>query len=142
MSNDTKLAVRGNGSVAISDTEDPFAAFANEGLGIVGKLLTCKKGVWYVGSEGAKAQPGALFLGLVPTTMRGYVKWVDGRIADVRMGLVADNFPMPHLDSLPDREKSKWAVVDGKPQDPWRPCYRMLLIEMAVPHGDVTFSGG
>src|SRR5262249_29153285 len=50
--------------------------------------------------------------------------------------------PMPHLDSLPDRDKSEWAVVDGKAQDPWQPCYRMLLIEMAVPHGDVTFSGG
>ena len=31
---------------------------------------------------------------------------------------------------------------DGAPRDPWSRRYQFLLIEMAAPHGDVTFRGG
>ena len=32
-------------------------------------------------------------------------------------------------------------MPDGKPRDPWAQSYRVLLIELSPPHGDVTFSG-
>jgi hypothetical protein len=123
--------------------EDPFAAFANEGgPGIQGKLLTCKKGVWGIGADSDAVKAGTLFLALVPSTMRGWLKWVDGKVVDARMGLVANGFLMPHLYSLPDRDESQWEKnPDGTPRDPWSKCYRLLLIETAPPHGDVTFSG-
>ena len=37
---------------------DPYAAFANEsGPGIVGRLLTCKKGDWAIGQDSTPVPP-------------------------------------------------------------------------------------
>ena len=60
---------------------DPYAAFANEsGPGIVGRLLTCKKGEWAIGQDSTPVPPEARFLLIVPETMRGWMKWRDGRV--------------------------------------------------------------
>jgi hypothetical protein len=124
--------------------EDPYAAFANEGgPGIQGKLLTCKKGEWCIRADSDPVKSGALFLAIVPSMMRGWLKWVDGKIVGDRLGLVAKNFLMPHRYSLGDTDDEQWPEKnpDGTPRDPWSKCYQVLLIEVAPPHGDATFRG-
>ena len=78
---------------AVGEAADPYAAFANEsGPGIVGRLLSCRKGDWGIGQDNAPVPPEARFLFLVPETMRGWMKWRDSRVVASDMGLVRDNF--------------------------------------------------
>ena len=121
---------------------DPYAAFANEsGPGIVGRLLTCKKGDWAIGQDSTPVPPEARFLFVVPETMRGWLKWRDGRVVASDMGLVRDNFLVKHRYALDDLEESEWEKGSDGPRDPWSKSYRALLIECSPPHGDVTLSG-
>jgi len=58
--------------------DDPFNAFAREGgPGIVGKLLTCKKGVWGIGVDADPVPADTRLLFIVPELRRGWVKWQD-----------------------------------------------------------------
>ena len=58
------------------------------------------------------------------------------------MGYVKDHFPVRHRYSLPDSDETLWEKMpDGTPRDPWAQSYRVLLIEVSPPHGDVTLSG-
>ena len=134
--NDTTYAQR-------YEVTDPFAAFAAEGgPGIVGKPLACRKGDWSLGSDGDPVPAEARFLLLIDTMMRGWLKWHDGRVVDAEMGYVKDHFPVRHRYSLPDSDETLWEKMpDGTPRDPWAQSYRVLLIEGAPPHGDVTLSG-
>ena len=126
-----------------SDNTDPIAQFANEGgPGIQGKLLTCKKGSWGIGTDGDPVPVGTLYLLIVPTMMRGMLKWQGGIVVDAVMGLVTDGFMVPHRHTLGDLDESQWEKGPDGQRDPWAPCYRVLLIELAAPHGDLTFSGG
>ena len=97
--------------VARYETADPYAAFAAEsGPGIVGRLLTCKKGDWTIGQDSAAVPAEARFLLIVPEIMRGWMKWRDGRVVAADMGLVRDNFLVKHRYALDDLEES-----GGKP---------------------------
>ena len=49
---------------------------------------------------------------------------------------------VPHRHTLGDLDESQWEKGPDGQRDPWAPCYRVLLIELAAPHGDLTFSGG
>jgi hypothetical protein len=138
----TELTKRNEGYVTrYGGTENPYAAFANEGgPGIVGRLLTCKKGEWCIGADNDTVKPGTSYLAVVTSMRRGYLKWRDNKVVGDRMGLVAEGFLMPHASSLDDRDEETWEKnPDGTPRDPWSKCYELLLIEMAAPHGDVTF---
>src|SRR6476660_3566695 len=126
-----------------ANAEDPYAAFAGEGgPGIQGKLLTCSKGDWGIGQDKTPVKAGAEFLFIVPEMMRGWLKWVDHAVAEADMGYVRDNFLVKHRMALGDDDEDQWEKnPDGTPRDPWSRSYRALLIEMAAPHGDVTYSG-
>jgi hypothetical protein len=126
-----------------ADGTDPYTAFANEGgPGIQGKLLTCKKGSWGIGPDADPVKAGALFLMVVPSTMRGMLKWQANSIVNARVGFVADGFLMPDRQTLGDEDEARWETDPaGNPRDPWSKVYRVGLVEVAPPHGDVTFSG-
>ena len=129
--------------VARYEGGDPYAQFANEGgAGIIGKFLRCRKGEWTIGADDDPVKPGTQYLALVPTSMRGWKRWQGGIVVDAHMGLIADDYLVPHRHTLGDLDEGAWEPgQDGKPRDPWSRCYQLLLIEMARPHGDVTFSG-
>ena len=145
MTNDvTPKETNGNYVARYTDNVDPYAAFANEaGPMIVGQLLTCKKGVWGIGRDEDPVPEGARYLLLVPTMMRGMVKWMGGTVADAKMGFVKDNFLVPHRYSLGDLDEATWEKgPDGEPRDPWSKSYLVQLVELSPPHGDLTFSSG
>jgi hypothetical protein len=142
-----EIAIKNSNSSYVArytaDAKDPYQAFADEGgPGIQGKLLTCKKGEWCLGADNDTVKGGTLYLAIVPSSMRGWLKWVDNTVADARIGLIAENFLVPHRYTLGDMDEDAWEKSpEGKPRDPWSKVYRLLLIEMAPPHSDVTFSG-
>ena len=100
---------------------DPYAAFANEsGPGIVGRLLSCRKGDWGIGPDNAPVPPEARFLFIVPETMRGWLKWRDGRVVAADMGLVRDTFPSSIATPSTISTRASWEKnPDGTPRDPW-----------------------
>jgi hypothetical protein len=123
---------------------DPFASFANEGgAGIVGKLLSCKKGTWGIGQDETAPPSGARYLALMDSMMRGWLRWWGGVVTAADVGRVADNFLVKHRFALGEMDEAEWEKnPDGRPRDPWGKTYRMLLVECAAPHGDLTFSSG
>jgi hypothetical protein len=51
----------------------------------------------------------------------GWVKWVDGKPADRRMGRVADKFVPPPRSDLDDIDEHSWEMQeDGTRRDPWQ----------------------
>jgi hypothetical protein len=122
--------------------KDPFETFSSEGgPGIQGKLLTCKKGIWAIGADEDQVPAGTRYLAIVPSMMRGYLKWIDGKVVDARMGLVIEGYLMPHRYSLgDDDDEAQWEIHNDKPRDPWSRCHRMVLVELSPPHGELTFS--
>jgi hypothetical protein len=125
-----------------NDNRDPYEAFASEGgPGIQGRLLTCTKGEWGVGADKEPIKDGTKCLAIVDTMGRGWFRWWNGVVTDTVFGLVKDNFLVPHRFSLGDNEEDQWEKDPaGNPRDPWTRTYRMVLVEMTAPHGDLTFT--
>jgi hypothetical protein len=142
----TELANRPNGNVALYRAEeDGFSSFAAEGApGIKGKRLSFTKGDYSVGGRDDKvpAPQGARYLVIMPDIMRGVVKWGEHGISDAHVGRVSECYRQPHRNTLGDTDQSLWAVgKDGKPRDPWQRYLSAHLVELAVPHGSLTFVG-
>ena len=138
-----EIAKRNDSYVARYEVTDPFVSFSNEGApGIIGKLLTCKKGVYGIGSDESPPPAGARYLFLVETLSRGWLKWLSGVIVAADMGLVAENFLVKHRNALGDLDEEAWEQnPDGTRRDPWSRAYRAVLVEVSPPHGELTFSG-
>ena len=50
----------------------------------------------------------------------GWVRWVDGKPTDRKVGLIADGFVPPQRADLPDRDETTWEIQDdGTRRDPW-----------------------
>jgi hypothetical protein len=122
--------------------EDPFTKFGNEGAtGIVGTLYTNVKGDWLAGRDKAIVPAGTKMLVVVPTALRGWVKFGDHGIVSAEVGLVADNYLVKHRSALGDLDESLWPVGrDGKVRDMWTQYVSVQMIEMTPPHGDATFT--
>jgi hypothetical protein len=85
---------------------------------------------------------GTQFVACVGDTACGYVKWIDKKRVDERIGRVADGFIMPLRESLGDTDKSLWEQdAVGQPRDPWFPQW--FLPMAAVEDGNrVVFASG
>jgi len=88
------------------------------------RLLKFVKGKWYVGDD--ELSPGRKFIAHVPQLTQGMVKFFDGKVAEQRVGIVADGFVLPNRDELGDIDSSKWETDHaGAPRDPW--CHQYYL---------------
>jgi hypothetical protein len=112
--------------------EDPFTKFGNEGAtGIVGTLYTNVKGDWLAGRDKAIVPAGTKMLVVVPTALRGWVKFGDHGIVSAEVGLVADNYLVKHRSALGDLDESLWPVGrDGKVRDMCTQYVSVQMIEM------------
>jgi hypothetical protein len=90
------------------------------------RLLKFAKGKWYVGDDELPA--GREFMAHVPQLAHGWVKFVDGKVAEQRVGIVADGFEHATRDELGDTDESKWEKDGaGAPRDPWTSQYYLPL---------------
>jgi hypothetical protein len=107
----------------------------------LGDLLKYVKGDWERGPDRVPVPPGETFIAVMGTTTVGYLKWIDGKMVDHKMGLAADGFiPVPRRD-LDDYDSKSWKVDnDGDLIDPWQPTSLLVLISQAEPHELFTFS--
>jgi hypothetical protein len=88
------------------------------------RLLKFVKGKWYVGDD--ELSLGREFIAHVPQLAHGMVKFVDGKVAEQRVGIVADGFVLPSRDELGDIDSKNWETDHaGAPRDPW--CHQYYL---------------
>jgi hypothetical protein len=83
-------------------------------------MLRFKEGKFYIGED--EVPLGTEFIADTMSWTRGYVKWVDGLIAETRMDIVADGNPMPTREELGDLDENEWDKDErtGAPRDPWQ----------------------
>jgi hypothetical protein len=77
-----------------------------------------KKGKYYIDDN--EVPLGHQYIAHATQWVKCWIKFVDGKVADRRMGKVADGYIPPERDGLDDNEPTKWELgLDGKPRDPW-----------------------
>jgi hypothetical protein len=91
------------------------------------RLLKFVKGAWLAGDD--EIQAAREFIAHPHQLAQGWVKFVDGKVVDQRVGLVADvGFVLAKRDELGDTDSSKWERDPaGKPRDPWNLQYYLTL---------------
>ena len=106
---------------------DAYDAYVNEGGANLGKLLKFIKGQYFIGEE--EVESGTQYAALMFEERRGWVKFVDGKPVDYRIGLVRDGYILPSRESLGDNDPAFWPTdTRGHPQDVWvKQSYLPLL---------------
>jgi hypothetical protein len=87
------------------------------------KLLKFKKGKFFAMDN--EVALGTEFLCHASQLVIGWIKFVNNKVADRKMGRAAERFVPPERDELGDMDKSEWEYRDGEAVDPW--CYQHLL---------------
>jgi hypothetical protein len=81
------------------------------------KLLKFVKGKYKIGDD--EVPLGTQYVVHAPQLVFCWIKFVDSKVADRRMGLAAAGFVPLKREELSDNDQSEWAIVDGQPKDPW-----------------------
>jgi hypothetical protein len=123
------------------DAMDHYAQTA--GPGLFGDLLkhSGKTGEWTAGPQGVEVPHGTELVAIVPEMLTGWVKWVDGELADQAMVPVYSALgsdPRAHRATLDETDRSKWPLDDdGRPRDPWQEA---VLLPMVNPKTGAKYS--
>src|SRR5262245_13538409 len=97
---------------------DAYDAYVNEGGANFGKLLKFIKGEYFVGED--EVPKGTEYAAVMFEERRGWVKFVDGKPVDYRIGLVREGYVLPTRQSLGDNDPAFWPTdKKGNPQDIW-----------------------
>jgi hypothetical protein len=121
----------------------PFEAYGMTAGGrtIQGELLRFTKfGEYQYGQEAKKLTAGTQFVAQMPLLQVGWLKWLDGKPVDERMGYVAESFVPPRRADLDCQDQATWpAGSDGKARDVWQFHNSLPLVD--PDNGEVfTFS--
>jgi hypothetical protein len=81
------------------------------------RLLKFNKGRYKVGDD--EVPLGTQYVAHAGQLTFCWIKFIDSKVADRRMGLAAAGFVPPKREELGDNDQSEWAIVDGSPKDPW-----------------------
>jgi hypothetical protein len=121
--------------------DNPWLEAAAEGGNPFGKLLKFVKGKWEIGDN--EVPPGTKYIAHIDQLARGYARFEDGKVTDLKIVKIVDGVKLPTRDELPDNDPKKWKEVDadGNPRDPWVKQWYLPLID--AESGDfVTFVSG
>jgi hypothetical protein len=98
--------------------------YGRSGGDLYGDLLkfSGKTGVWTAGAQGVEIPMGTQLVAIVPEMLAGFVKWVDGELAEQALVPVTEAYdPKALRSSLGDTDPSQWAKGDdGQREDPWK----------------------
>lgn len=115
--------VQQGGAVAVQSGYDPYAAYGQEAAS-GGTFLKFNRGEWQVGQNGDETPLGRRLVANMAELSIGWIRWVDGKPADRRMGLLAQGHKPERRDELGHTDQTLWEVeTDGEnagtPKDPW-----------------------
>ena len=111
---------------------NPFEQYGMiaSGRSIEGELLKFSKyGDWLAGKDSTKIDHGTRLVAQMPSLQVGWIKWVDNKPAEARMGFVSEGYMPARRGDLDAQDKSEWpAGTDGKPRDPWQFTNSIVLV--------------
>ena len=119
-----------NESLPTPSTGNPFLDVAAEGGSAFGKIIKFNKGRWLCGDDEIPA--GSEYICHIGSAMRGWVKFIDGKIVERRIGKIADGFKFAPREQLGDNKPVAWPEKDekGAPRDPWAKQYFVPLVSI------------
>jgi hypothetical protein len=94
-----------------------MAAALRSRAGFNGTALKFVKGKWQLGRDELDAANTRL-VARPDWAMHGWVKWLDKKLVDFRIGYVADSFVPPDRSVLGDMDQETWAIWSNG-RDPW-----------------------
>jgi len=126
----------GRHQVAMPPEKNPWERYADDVQGnrIIGEMLKFSKGEWNVGRDMIEVKPGTRLIAGIDSMQIGWMKWVDGKPADTRMGYLRDDYKVARRTELPDTDREEWPADDrnGQPRDPWQFSNRFILFDPKV----------
>lgn len=110
-------------AVAMQGGYDPFAQYGQEAAS-GGTFLKFNRGEWQVGQNGEETPLGRLLVANMDELSIGWIRWLDGKPAERRMGLLVQGYRPESRDALGYTDQTLWEVETdgenaGKPKDPW-----------------------
>jgi hypothetical protein len=122
--------------VAISSylaAEDPQAT--------IGKLIKFSKGEFLKGQDLEVVPDSTAFAVACDLTLKGFIRWFDGKPAEHRIVRIASGAPLPRREDLGYLDQGQWPMdPQGKPRDPWQPA---MYVPMMSTSGELaTFTTG
>ena len=109
--------------------------YGRSGGDLYGELLkfSGKTGTWTAGAQGIEIPVGTKLVAIVPEMLAGFVKWVDGELAEQAMQPITEAYdPKALRASLGDLDPAKWprGDDDGQPEDPWKEAAYLPLKDL------------
>jgi hypothetical protein len=114
----------------LTDIKNQFLQVGAEARNALGTLLKFKKGHYFVGKgEDEVEVTDETRIAHVEATMRGYVKFFDGKRVAQQIGRVADGYKVPPRKALGDNDESEWELdkATSKRKDPWALQYYLPM---------------
>jgi hypothetical protein len=98
--------------------------YGRSGRNLYGELLkfSGKTGTWTSGAQGVEVPIGTQLAAIVPELVAGYVKWVDGMLAEEVLQPITEAYDPKQLRaSLGDTDPAQWPRGDdGRAEDLWK----------------------
>jgi len=87
-----------------------------------GKLLKFSKGDYTAGKENDEVALGTRMVANMESLAVGWSRWVDNKLTEQRLGLIAEGFKPPRRPDLGDMDKEAWPIDEenDEPIDPWK----------------------
>jgi hypothetical protein len=113
--------------------EDPQTA--------IGKLIKFSKGEYLKGMDAEVVPVESTFCVACDLTMRGFLRWHDGKPAEHRIVRIASGTSIPRREDLGYLDQSQWPRdSEDDPRDPWQP---VMYLPMMSTEGELaTFTTG
>jgi hypothetical protein len=123
MTND--LAEKPKNLPTVYEEADNILEAAQEDAGF-DRLLKFKKGKYFIGDD--EVPLGSEYLAHASQWVKCWIKFAGGKVAERKMGKVAEGYVPPEREVLGDNDQSKWELgLDNRPKDPWSLQYLLPL---------------
>jgi hypothetical protein len=126
-------------NLTVTNEKTKALAVAAAEEGCHDRILKFTKGLYSIGDDAIPE--GARYIASVDNWTRGWVKFLDRRPVEQRVGRVVDGFVVPGRDELGDTDESAWPEEDGKRRDPWALQSYLPLIDEKTNEMVVFISG-
>jgi hypothetical protein len=131
MANEVKLPSAAQ--LVVPEEKNVFEKYA-DAVGrnrIVGELLKFSKGEWLSGRDGDEVAEGTRLVAGCDGLEVGWVKWLDFKPVEQRMGRVAEGFMPARRSELDDPDPEDWPLDEatGLPRDPWQLSNSVVLMD-------------
>jgi hypothetical protein len=129
--------------IATIDTAaNHFLTAANQAGGS-DPLLKCTKGKYYSGGNDDEVpMNGREFVVVMSDVSYGWVKFVDKKVVDQKIGRISEGFVAENRDALGDTDKSQWEIDSrNEARDPWALQWYVPIADFDSGEGFV-FVGG